>query len=110
MYVFLRRERLEVGCRVGASTWVVVLLEVGLERCGRGGRVLLVAKSGTCAGHQIVVILTDALLTAPHAPTDESNTTKEDGTTNTTNDTANDALFSAAQSTAAAWFAFLRRG
>lgn len=99
---------LEVGSGVGASTWVMVLLEVRLE--WRSSVVVrLVSKSSTSSGHQIIVVLGDPVLTLLHAPEDEANTTEEESTSNTTHYTANDALLVRAEATAAAILTLWRR-
>lgn len=54
--------------------------------------------------HDIVVIHSGALCTAasPHAPGDESEATKQDGTANTSNNASDDALGGSAKSAAIA--------
>ena len=89
-------ERLEVGRCVRTAAGVVVLLEIRLE--GRGARVgWLVAESGTGAGHEVVVVLGDAALALLHAPEDESNAAEEEGTADTTDNTADNLLVALAQ-------------
>lgn len=93
--------RLEVGCCVGTSAGVVILLQVGLE--GRGTCVGgLVAKRGTGAGHEIVVVLGDACLALLHAPEDEGDAAKEERATDAADDAANDLLVVLAQAAATA--------
>jgi len=93
--------RLEVGCCVGASAGVVVLLEVRLERRGTSV-VALVTESGAGAGHEVVVVLGDAALALLHAPENKSNTAEEESTTDTSNNTTDDLLVALAQTAAAA--------
>lgn len=93
--------RLEVGRCVGTSAGVVVLLEVRLERRGTCV-VALVTKSGTGAGHEVVVVLGDAALALLHAPENKSNTAEEKSTTDTSNNTTDDLLVALAQTAAAA--------
>lgn len=102
MYVHILRPivPLEIGSRIWSATRVVVLLEVRLE--GACAAVRFVAESGTCAGHQIRVVFGDALLLSPHAPAYDGNTTEKDGTTDATDNTANDGLVGGAEAAAAA--------
>lgn len=101
--MYVCEHSLEVGRRVWSSTRVMILLEVGLERsvavCGAAG--LLISKSRTRAGHQIIVVFSDAILTAPDSPAHDGNTTKKDSTTNAANDSADDFLVAVAETTVA---------
>ena len=78
----------------------MILLEVGLERRAMVG-MSLVTESCASSAHQIVVIVGNALLTAPNTIADDGNTAKKDGTTNSTHDTTNDLLIIFTQSTTA---------
>lgn len=92
--------RLEIGSGVGASSRVVVLLEIGLEgrgSCARG----LVSEGSTSTGHQIIIVLGNSVLLLLHAPEDKGDTAKKKSTTNSTNDTSNDVLVGLAQAIAA---------
>jgi hypothetical protein len=78
----------------------VVLLEVRLE--GRSVVLGLVAEGSTRVGHQISIVLGNAILAAPHAPAHERDASEEDGTADAANDTADDALALGAKAAAAA--------
>lgn len=52
----------------------------------------LVSERCTGAGHQVVVIISHTLLAAPDTEANDSNTTKKDGTADTSDNTTNDLL------------------
>lgn len=52
----------------------------------------LVSECCTGARHQVIVIIGHTLLAAPDTEANDSNTTKKDGTTNTSDNTTNDLL------------------
>lgn len=90
------RRCLKVCCSVWSSSGGMVLVEIGLERRGR-----LVAKSSARVGHEIGIVFSNVLLATPDAPADDGNTTQQNSTTDTSNDTANDALGARAEPTTA---------
>jgi len=92
---------LEIGGRIWASTGIVVLLKVGLERRGLVTGVTLVSKSRACAESHIIIVFVHPRPTLPHAQENERNTAEQKSTTNTADDAADDILIGFAQTAAA---------
>jgi len=91
-----RRFVLKVRCCVHVSSWVVVLVEGRLERCGSDITASLVVRArrlgeGT-SRHDVVIVLDMLLLASPDPPGYDGETSEKDGSTNTTDDTSNDIL------------------
>lgn len=92
---------LKVGCGVRASTRVVVLLEIRLEWRSPSTVLRLVAKRSAGVEVQIIIVGSHLILALPHAPENECDAAKEQGTANAANDTTNDLLVRVAQAVAA---------
>lgn len=93
--------RLEVGCRIGAPTGVVVLFEVRLERRGAVDILGFISQGRASTKCHIVVIGRNIVLTLLHAPEDESDAAQEKDTTNTTDNATDNVLVGLAQAAAA---------
>lgn len=100
---------LEVGRRIRPSSWIVVLLKVGLEGSA-SRRVRLVTKRCTSVSDQVFIVIGHMVLATPHAPADDGNTTQKDGTTHAADYTSDDFLVAAAEAAAATIPVFLREG
>lgn len=88
--------RLEVCRCVGTScTVVLILVRDGGSRAVLG----LVAKGSSRTGHEVIVVFLNTCLALLHAPEDESNATKQQSTSNASNNTANDLLVGVAEAT-----------
>ena len=83
---------LEVGCRVGASTGVVILVEVLLEGRRPGSVLGFVAESCAGARHEIVVVFLNTCLALLHTPEDESDAAEEQSAADAADNTTNDLL------------------
>lgn len=91
---------LKVGCRIRASTGVVVLFEIRLEGRSAIGVLWLVTEGSSGAGHEVVVVFVDPALSLLHAPEDKGDTTEKKSTSNTSNYTTDDLLVGITDATA----------
>lgn len=98
---------LEIGCRVGTSTGIVVLFEIGLEGRGAGSVLCLVAEGSAGTEGHVVVVFRDAVLPLLHAPENEGDAAQQEGATNTADNTTNHLFVGVAQAATVVARAFL---
>lgn len=103
----LVQHSLKVGCRVWTSTGVVILLEIRLEGRGAGSILWLVAEGSAGTEGHVVVVFGDAALSLLHAPENEGDATKKEGTADASDNTTNDLFVGVAQAAAVVARSFL---